>query len=376
MNEEVLKSSGRMTPRHRVITALAHRQPDRVPFSWGMGLTQEMWVTIEKYLVEKGLSWRKLRSITEDVRTVRPTYIGPEFPPRIDIWGIERKWQSYGQGSYNEIVFYPLAGVMTPAELKSYPWPDPGAYDYDNLREQLLSADPEGFRARRLYIDSCGNPFEIYCWMTGLQNALENVLLNPDLVHAVLEKITDYFEAKMRRTLACCADLIDICYFADDLGTQRNLIMSRKTYRDILQPYHRRLFSLVKQLAPHASVMMHSDGAVFNVLPDLIDAGLDMLEAVQVDADGMEPQRLKDYYGGRLCFHGAISVQHLLPEADEETLFTECQRLVEVLGKDGGYIAAPTHAIQVGTPPENILAMLRAVLGEEDYQAAIVKALL
>ena len=339
-----------------------------------MGLTQEMWVTLEEYLAEKGISWRKLRSITEDVRSVLSTYIGPELPPRIDVWGIQRKRQSYGQGSYNEIAFYPLAGVMAPAELESYPWPDPGAYDYDNLREQLLSADPEGFKARRLFIDTCGNLFEIYCWMTGLQNALENVLLKPDLVHAALGKITDFFEAKMRRTLACCADLIDICYFADDLGTQRNLLMSRKTYREILQPYHRRLFSLAKQLAPHASVMLHSDGAVFDILPDLIDAGLDVLEAVQVDADGMDPQRLKDCYGGGLCFHGGISVQSLLPRADEETVFAACRRLVEVFGKDGGYIAAPTHAIQVGTPPENVLAMLRAVLGEEDYRAAIVRA--
>jgi len=339
-----------------------------------MGLTQEMWMALEEYLAKRELSWRKLRSITEDVRTVRPMYIGPELPPRIDIWGIERKRQSYGQGDYHEIATYPLAGVMTPAELESYPWPDPGVYDYDNLREQLISADPEGFKARRLFIDTCGNLFEIYCWMTGLQNAMVNVLLKPDLVHVALEKITGFFEEKLRRTLACCADLIDICYFADDLGTQRNLLISRKTYREILQPYHRRLFSLVKQLAPHASVMLHSDGAVFDILPDLIDAGLDILEAVQVDADGMDPQRLKDSYGGCLCFHGGISVQSLLPGADEETVFAECQKLVEVFGKGGGYIAAPTHAIQVGTPPENVLAMLKAVLGEEDYAVAIARA--
>lgn len=360
-----------MSPRQRVLKALAHQQPDRVPFSWGMGWTPEMRVTLEEYLVEKRLSWRRLRAVAEDVRTVSVTYIGPQLSPQIDLWGIERKRQSYGQGSYNEIAVYPLAGIQTPEELESYPWPDPEAYDYDNLREQLLSADPEGFKARRLFIDTCGNPFEIYCWMTGLENALENVLVNPDLVHAALEKITGFFEAKMRRTLACCADLIDICYFADDLGSQRNLLMSRKTYREVLQPYHRRLFSLAKELAPQASVMLHSDGAVFDILPDLIDAGLDVLEAVQVDADGMEPQRLKDTYGDRLCFHGGISVQSLLPHADEETVFTECQRLVEVFGRGGGYIAAPTHAIQVGTPPENVMTMLRAVLGEADYQAAL-----
>jgi len=363
-----------MSPRQRVLKALAHEQPDRVPFSWGMGWTAEMWVTLDEYLAEKGISWRRLTAITDDVRSIFSTYIGPELPPQTDIWGIKRKRQSYGQGSYHEIAYYPLADIATPAELESYPWPDAGAYDYDNLRERLLSADPEGSKARKLFIDTCGNAFEIYCWMTGLENAMENLLVNPGLVHAALEKITGFFEEKLRRTLACCADLIDICYFADDLGSQRNLLMSRKTYREILQPYHRRLFSVAKKLAPHASVMLHSDGAVFDILPDLIDAGLDVLEAVQIDADGMDPQRLKDSYGSRLCFHGAISVQQLLPKASKETVSVECQRLIEVLGKDGGYIAAPSHAIQVGTPPGNVLAMLEAVLGEEDYQASLASA--
>ena len=150
--------------------------------------------------------------------------------------------------------------------------------------------------------------------------------------------------------------------------------MSRKTYRENLQPYHRRLFGLAKQMAPHASVMLHSDGAVFDILPDLIEIGLEVLEAVQVDAGGMDPQRLKDTYGDQLCYYGGISVQALLPQADEEIVFAECQRLVQAFGEGGGYIAAPTHAIQVGTPPENVLAMLRAVLGEDDYRLALEEA--
>jgi len=116
--------------------------------------------------------------------------------------------------------------------------------------------------------------------------------------------------------------------------------------------------------------MMHSDGAVFDILPDVMDAGVEVLEAVQVDAAGMEPERLKAAYGGRLSFHGAVSVQQLLPHSDAAGVMRECRRLVAVLGAEGGYIAAPSHAIQVGTPPENVLAMLRTVLGEADYEAA------
>ena len=170
----------------------------------------------------------------------------------------------------------------------------------------------------------------------------------------------------MRRTLAQVGDLVDILYFADDLGGQQNLLMSLKTYRKTIKPYHTRLFSLAHQLAPHASVMFHSDGAVFDVLPDLLDAGINVLEAVQTDTAGMDPLRLKTTFGDTLCFHGGISVQKLLPFSDPL-----CRNMVSIFGKGGGYIAAPSHAIQVGTPTENIFAMLRGVLGEGEVEQAL-----
>jgi len=361
----------RMTPRERVRAALAHQQPERVPFSWGFGPTPEMTAALKEYLAQRAMDWPTLRTLTEDVLIISPAYIGPQLPPQVDIWGIERKPQAYGPGSYDEIAVYPLAEASSPADVEAYPWPDPEAYDYAPLREETLAADPQGLKARKLSHSVCGNIFEIYCWMTGLEKSLTNVLLNPEVVRAALERITRFFEHKLRRSLAQCADLVDILYFADDLGTQRGLLMSRRTYREVLGPYHQRLFRLARALAPHAAVMMHSDGSVFDILPELMDAGLEVLEAVQVDAEGMAPQRLKAAYGQRLCFYGGISVQSVSPRGSAETVMSECQRLVEILGRGGGYITAPTHAIQVGTPPENVLAMLRAVLGEEDYEAAL-----
>jgi len=113
----------------------------------------------------------------------------------------------------------------------------------------------------------------------------------------------------------------------------------------VLQPFHGALTACVREPAPHAACMLHSDGAVFDIVPDLIDAGVDVLEAVQTDAAGMDPERLKAAYGDRLSFHGAISVQHLLPHADAAAAARECRRLVDVLGAGGGYIAAPSHAV-------------------------------
>jgi uroporphyrinogen decarboxylase len=368
------------TPRARVRRALAHQDPEpggRVPFAWNFGPTPEMARVLAAYLAERGLDWPMLRDAVDDVRAISPRYTGPPLPRHTDLWGIVRRSHSYGAGAYDEISLNPLADVTDPDAMADYSWPDPGLYDYAGFRAQVLAGedpdDPVTLKARKLAINVCGNPFEIYCWMTGLEQALINVLIQPEVVQAALSRITDFFAATMERALHEVGDLVDLLYFADDLGGQRTLLMSPRAYREVLKPYHARLFRLGKRLAPQASVMFHSDGAVFDILPELIDAGIDVLEAVQTDAAGMEPARLKAAYGDRLAFHGGIPVQSLLPHGDAETVYRETRRLVEVFGVGGGYIAAPTHAIQVGTPPENVVSMLRAVLGEADDLAALAK---
>ncbi|MHB9133503.1 MAG: uroporphyrinogen decarboxylase family protein [Armatimonadota bacterium] len=360
-----------MTPRQRVIAAVHHQQPDRVPFSWGFGATPEMTEDLQAYLAGLGIDWSRLRAAVEDINYLPLGYAGPQLPAGTDLWGIRRKHVNYGEGSYDEIAYYPLAGVEDPAQLDDYPWPDPELYAYDTLREATQTADPTMQRAKKYF---GGNPFEIYCWMTGLEEAMMNLLVAPDVVTAALDKITTYFETRMVKALVQAGDLVDLVFLADDLGGQQGLLLLRDNYREILQPFHQRLTATAHRLAPQAKIMFHSDGAVFDILPDLLDAGIDLLEAVQTDAAGMDPVRLKSTFANRLGFHGAISVQSLLPHHDEETVEAECRRLVEILGAGGGYIAAPSHAIQVGTPPQNVLAMLRGVLGEEDYLTAVAQA--
>lgn len=284
------------------------------------------------------------------------------------IWGIKHKTVDYGGGSYDEFTDFPLAGMEAPEQLGTYPWPSPDWYDYAGLKQEIRRKNPDHHWANLL---PAGNPFELYCWLTGLEEALVNVLVNPELVVAALDKITGFLEAQLRRSLEAAGDEIDMVFFADDLGSQNGLLISRESYRDVLQPFHKRLTSAVKEIAPHARSLMHSDGAVFDILPDLIDAGVDCLEAVQTDAAGMDPERLKSTYGDKLAFHGAISVQQLLPRGSAEEVEAECRRLVSVLGRGGGYIAAPSHSIQLGTPPENVTAMLRGVLGEDELARAI-----
>jgi uroporphyrinogen decarboxylase len=361
----------RMTPRERILAAVNHLEPDRVPFSWGFGATTEMARVMEQHLAAQGVDWGKLRRVTNDKVGVGPTWTGP-VPPNgntgAGLFGVRTREQSYGDGAYSEFTDFPLAGITDPAAVDRHPWPDARHYDYAGLRASALQADPG--RTHALCF-TAGNPFEIYCWMTGLEEGLCNLVVQPEVVQVALDHITTFFEERLRGVLREIGDLLDIVFLADDLGGQTGLLISRESYRAQLQPFHSRLTACVRQLAPQAATMFHSDGAVFDIIPDLMDAGVQILEAVQTDAAGMEPERLKAAYGERLSFHGAISVQHLLPRCDVATVERECRRLVQVLGRNGGYIAAPAHAIQLGTPPENVMAMLRTVLGDADLADAL-----
>ncbi len=363
-----------MNGRERVRAALAHRAPQRVPFSWGFGPTPEMSAVLAGDLAARGIDWEALRFATEDVLTVAPRYVGPALAPDIDMWGVRRRAVSYGAGAYDEIIGHPLAGVTDPHVLDDHPWPSPDWFDWEGFRGLALAADPALAKARRLALVASGRPLEEYTWMTGLEETLANLLLYPEVVHEALTRICDFFCGMQRRASESCGGLIDLLFFADDLGGQQGLLFSRETYREMVQPHHRRLIASARRLFPGVAMMYHTDGAVFEVIPDLIEAGVDVLEAVQVDAAGMDPARLKTAYGDRLAFQGAIAVQSLLPRAGAEAVAAECRRLVEVLGSGGGYIAAPSHAVQVGTPTANVLAMLRAVLGEADYEQALASA--
>jgi uroporphyrinogen decarboxylase len=361
-----------MTSRERVRAALRHKRPDRVPFAVGFGPTAEMTAVLTRELATRGLDWPALCDAAEDVRRIGwpPLRTGPA-PENPDIWGIRRAETAYGGGAYDEIVHYPLAGVTSPAALRDYPWPVADAFDAGYPAAYARAHNPGHAKAFRI---PGGNPFETYCWMTGLEEAICNLLEQPEVVAAAMGRITDFYVDLLAAVLREGAAEIDLILFADDLGSQTGLLLSRALYREFIQPSHRRLAACAAELAPEAARMIHSDGAVFDVLPDLIDAGFTVFEAVQTDAAGMDPARLKAAYGDALAFHGGISVQGLLPHADAATVRAEVERLVGVLGAGGGYIAAPAHSVQVGTPVDNVLAMLQGVFGDDGYAALLAAA--
>jgi len=155
--------------------------------------------------------------------------------------------------------------------------------------------------------------------------------------------------------LAAAAGAIDLAFTADDIGGQHGLLMSLDMWETFLKPYHVRLNATIHEFG--VKVIYHTDGAVMDAVPGLIDMGIDVLQALQFSAKGMDPRELERRFGDRLCFEGGVSVQTTLPFGTAEDVREEVETLISTLGAGGGYILGPSHAIQAGTPPENVVAM-------------------
>jgi uroporphyrinogen decarboxylase len=271
---------------------------------------------------------------------------------------------SYGPGSYDEIDFYPLAGLERIDELEAYPWPSTAWFDYTALEEQIGAVRKESDPCLMV---SNGNIFETTWYMRGFEQALVDFLDNPELIHAILERVTSFYIQHFTKMLEVADGQVDLAFTADDIGGQNGLLMSFSMWEQHLKPYHVRLNRSIHQFG--VKVIYHSDGSVMKAVDGLIDMGIDVLQALQFSARGMDPVTLKETYGHRLCFEGGVSVQTTLPFGTPEDVTQEVEWLISVLGKQGGYILGPSHAIQAGTPPENILAMFDTAARFNPYRS-------
>ncbi len=343
-----------LSGRERVRLALSHQTTDRVPIALVCsGLNPPVHMALEAYLGEtRGQSVAEYLFPLIDIVSVGPDYVGPPLAPGSDIWGVKRAPMSYGAGSYDEIRYYPLADAQTVADLDRHTWPSPDWFDYTTLAEKIHSARAARDRA---VLVSNGNIFESSYYMRGFEAILVDFVINPQLVHAIFRRVTDFYKEYFSRILTAGAGEVDLVFTADDIGGQRGLLMSLGMWEQLLKPYHAELNGLIHEFG--AKVIYHSDGSVTEAVPGLIDMGIDCLQALQFSADNMDPVFLKRSYGEWLCFEGGISVQTTLPFGTVEEVEDEVRERVRVLAKNGGYILGPSHAIQAGTPPANIVAM-------------------
>jgi len=348
------KAAPELTHRERVRLALAHRETDRVPIAMVCaGLNPPARAALEAYLKrERGIGVEEYLEPLIDIKIVGPDYVGPALAPGTDTWGVRRRPVSYGAGEYNEIDHYPLAEAADPGDLRRHAWPEPGWFAYDRLPNHIAEAQAGG---PWCLMAMNANPFETSWYMRGLERFMMDMVLRPELARGILTRVTDFYVEHFTRVLAAARGEIDLVFTADDIGGQQGLLMSLDMWADFLKPCHERINRVVHDAG--AKVIYHSDGAVMDAVPGLIDMGIDVLQALQFDARGMDPVRLKRDFGDRLCFEGGVSVQKTLPFGTPDDVRREVRDRICVLGAGGGYILGPSHAVQAGTPPENIAAM-------------------
>jgi uroporphyrinogen decarboxylase len=340
--------------RERVRLALEHRTTDRIPMALVCaGINPPAMRELDAHLRRtQGIGAGEWLLPLVDIVQVDPAYAGPPLPPRTDIWGVERREVSYGAGSYDEISRYPLAGVSSPADLAAHRWPDPAWFDYSVLPARIAAARAERDRAVMVWN---GNIFESSWYMRGLEQMLVDVMVDEELAWAIMEKVTDFFTAFFDRVLAAAPGEIDLIFTADDIGDQRGLLMPKEKWQKLLVPHHKRLNAVIHRHG--AKVIYHTDGSIMDAVDGLVDMGIDVLQALQFSADNMDPVRLKKLWGEKLCFEGGVSVQTTLPFGTVDDVRREVEDRIRVLGAGGGYILGPSHYVQAGTPPANIVAM-------------------
>ena len=347
-----------MNSRERILAAINHQPVDRVPTDiWA---TDEVWARLRARFGSEETARQALH--IDGMADVRPIYIGPPLPEGPEdadpyhrmfygIWGASLKWMSHGTGRYLEQADYPLVQAKTIDDLEAYRWPSADWFDYSQMR-----AAAEQQRADRVV--QCGYmaPLYIHNILRGMEASLMDPAENVDFTHHLLKRIADFEYDYHRRMFEACDGLIDIAQVTDDLAGQTGPLMSLKMYREFYAPHHRRFIGLCQEFG--IKVFHHDDGAMRTFLPDLVEMGIDILNPVQWNCPGMDLVALKREFGRKICFHGGVENQKILPFGTVEDVRAEVRHCIDALASDGtGYILAPCHNLQALTPLENIVAM-------------------
>ena len=352
-----------MNSRERVIRALDRQETDRVPVGLSCGgPNSAMDALLSHFGVENGDELRRAMNI--DIRGVSARYIGSDGRAPIGsdtgadtvFGGTEyMKCDFDGSGGVagtyaDELGSRPFKYFTSVREIEEYAWPTIEWFDFSSLKEDCHRYSEYGISLGG-WSPLISRVFELF----GMEKGLTYFHDRPDLIHATIEKVTDFYYEFYDTALKAADGGVQIIGFGDDFATQRDLLLSPTMWRAFCKEPLARLFSLGKRHG--AYVFFHSCGAVRTVLPDLVEIGLDVLFPVQPNARGMDHRKLKAEYGDDLAFWGGIDVQHVLPFGKVEDVRRHVRERIEILGAEGGYILSSSHNLLKAFPLENILAM-------------------
>jgi len=256
-----------------------------------------------------------------------------------------------------------MAGFSSAREVEQYDWPSPKELDFQGLEEEWIAFHPYAVVYAGDRLDrTC--QLKTLMYLRGVEQALMDLVLHPKLVEAILERVREYYLSYNERLFRAAGKSIDLFMMGDDFGDQNGSLMSLGMWRKYFRNGFERYVSLAHQYG--IPVMHHTCGSVREVIPDMIDCGLDVLQSLQPGAKDMDLVGLKREFGRDLCFHGGIDIQEVLPRGSPDDVRNHVQRVVQAGKPGGGYIACTAHAIQPDVSTENVLAMLEAC---EKYSA-------
>jgi uroporphyrinogen decarboxylase len=346
-----------MTSRERVLSALKRTGYDRIPVKTG-GTPEVNQMLMDHF----GLTNQEqlLRVLGDDFRYINPIYRGPELRTFDDgsvegYWGERYKNEAYEGGVYLEASHLPFAGIEELKDLDRSHFPSADMFDYSTIKQQCEAIGGQ-------YAVCFGTPGDmdfINCISRcrGMEQVLMDLATENEVFLAIMDARFEFYYQMHERALQAVDGMIDIVHVGDDLGTQRGPMISMQTFEKLFVPKYEKYFAMAHSYG--AKTMMHMCGCVEAFLPRLIEIGLDIQDVVQPTTESMDIANLHAQYGHQLDFCGTMCVQTTLPFGTKDEVENEVKCRLELFPK-GGLFLGPTHAIQVGTPLENILTMYRA----------------
>ncbi len=367
-----------MTSRERVLAAISHRQPDRVPLD--LGGTRNSTMVMEGYdrlrrhfgvsgepkILERMMRVVEigepiLRTLHIDTRGIYPggptKGVAGDLGERRyrDMWGVERVQP---EGSYYyDLAGSPLAGDISVQDILKYPWPDPDDPGFvAGLEERVQWVRANTDCATVLALPPAF--VHISQYLRGFEDWFCDFVADPKRLEVLFDAILEITTRITRNQLRAVGRQVDIVLTSDDLGAQNALQMSHEHYLAYIKPRQKKYFRQIRDLTP-AKLAFHSCGSLATIIDDLIEIGVEVLNPVQPLATGMHPADLKKKYRGRLAFWGGTESQTIVPRGTVADVKKMVERLIEDMGEGGGYIFANCHNIQPDVPLDNVLAMFQ-----------------
>ncbi|HBG28038.1 MAG: hypothetical protein A2Y10_17580 [Planctomycetes bacterium GWF2_41_51] len=355
-----------MKTKERLTKMLNRQSTDRIPVD--LWHTSEVLASLKNYYglqdefnlyKEMGLDkivWVFMGYKSNIDAQVSGSQVGANSAGNRTMWGVPLKRIKSGEATYDEFGEAPLKNYNSIDSLNDYPyWPQVDKFEYEaafNLAKRIS----KDFATIGPWVSL----FEIYCQMRGFEQALMDLVLNPQLADAILDKIEQCQTKMMKRFFDQAADYLDLCFISDDMGTQNGLLISQDLWQRFFKDRITRWCELIHSYG--IKVFYHTDGASEPLIGPLIEAGIDVLNPIQHICPGMEMDQLKNKYGNSVIFHGGVDNQSVLPFGTPADVRKEVQNCIETLGHEQkGYICCSCHNVQAGTPIENILTMIETV---------------